>query len=213
MNTEDLISVLATDVQPVPRHAVGNRYAVTLVPGVAVACLLMLSLFGLRPDLSEAARLPLFWVKLGFVACLVWASLITTLRLSRPGRRPGWVPIAGLLTVVVIWVMAGTTLAGAAPVERSALILGTTWQSCPWAITLLSVPVFVAAFAAMRKAAPTQLPLAGAAAGLLAGSLGALVYCLHCPEVETPFVATWYLIGILIPGLAGRLLGPRLLRW
>ena len=213
MKTDDLISVLATGAEPVPRHAVGNRYAVTLVPGVAVACLLMLALFGLRPDLSEAARLPLFWVKLGFVVCLAWASLLATLRLSRPGRRLGWVPIAWLAPVLVIWIMAGMALAGAAPVERPALILGTTWQSCPWAITLLSVPVFVAAFAAMRKAAPTQLPLAGAAAGLLAGTLGALVYCLHCPEVETPFVATWYLIGMLIPGLAGRLLGPRLLRW
>jgi len=65
----------------------------------------------------------------------------------------------------------------------------------------------------MRGQAPTQLPLAGTAAGLLAGTVGALVYCLHCPELQAPFVGTWYLVGMLIPGLFGALLGPRLLRW
>ncbi len=55
--------------------------------------------------------------------------------------------------------------------------------------------------------------MSGAAAGLLAGSLGALVYCLHCPELAAPFLGTWYLLGMLIPALIGSLLGPRLLRW
>jgi hypothetical protein len=28
-----------------------------------------------------------------------------------------------------------------------------------------------------------------------------------------PFLATWYLLGVLIPVVIGTLLGPRLLRW
>jgi hypothetical protein len=28
-----------------------------------------------------------------------------------------------------------------------------------------------------------------------------------------PFLATWYLLGVLIPTAIGTLLGPRLLRW
>ena len=43
--------------------------------------------------------------------------------------------------------------------------------------------------------------------------MGALVYTLHCPEMEAPFLAVWYLLGMLIPAAAGALLGPRLLRW
>lgn len=65
----------------------------------------------------------------------------------------------------------------------------------------------------MRSLAPTSLPLAGAAAGLLAGSVGALVYCLHCPEMGAPFIGTWYLLGMLIPTAAGALLGRFVLRW
>ena len=52
-----------------------------------------------------------------------------------------------------------------------------------------------------------------AGAGLLAGALGALVYALHCPEMATPFLAVWYVVGMAIPTVLGAILGPRLLRW
>jgi len=76
--------------------------------------------------------------------------------------------------------------------------------------------------AALRKALLNEqnidrMYIAGSRNGFHAvmalGTLGALVYCLHCPELEAPFVGSWYLLGMLIPGLAGGLLGPRLLRW
>ena len=213
MRTDDLVALLATGVEPVPRHAVGRRYAVALFLGMAASAMLMLGLLGLRPDLAQAVRLPMFWVKLGFVACLAWAGLLATWRLSRPGKRLDGVPIALVTPVLAMWIMAGAALAGAPPIERPELIFGTTWKSCPWLIALLSLPIFFAVFWAMRGQAPTQLPLAGTAAGLLAGTVGALVYCLHCPELQAPFVGTWYLVGMLIPGLFGALLGPRLLRW
>ena len=213
MRTDDLVTLLATGAAPVPRHTVGRRYAAALLLGLVASATLMLGLLGLRPDLAQAARLPMFWVKLGFVACLAWASLLATMRLSRPGVRLDWVPVLLVAPVVAMWAIAGVALAGAAPVERPELIFGSTWKSCPWLIALLSLPISVAVFWAMRGLAPTQLPLAGTAAGLLAGTAGALVYCLHCPELEAPFVGTWYLLGMLIPGLFGGLLGPRLLRW
>lgn len=213
MRTDDLVRLLATAAEPVPRHAVERRYALALGSGLAVSALLMLDLLGLRPDLDQAVHLPMFWVRLGFVAGLIWASLLATLRLSRPGSRLDRVPTALAAPVLAIWVIAGIALAEAAPGTRADLIFGATWRSCPWLIAMLSLPVFVAVFWALRGLAPTRLPLAGAAAGLLSGSFGALVYCLHCPELDAPFVGTWYLLGILIPALTGSLVGPRLLRW
>lgn len=65
----------------------------------------------------------------------------------------------------------------------------------------------------MRARAPTRLRLAGAAAGLAAGAVGAPVYCLHCPELSAVFVGFWYLLGMLIPAALGALLGPRVLAW
>ncbi|AGA89306.1 hypothetical protein Thimo_0447 [Thioflavicoccus mobilis 8321] len=213
MKTDDLVQLLASDIEPVERHAVERRLAVALGLGAVLAATLMLTLLGVRPDLAQAMHLPLFWVKLGFVAALAWTSLLATLRLSRPGRRLGWVPGAMALPVLFIWALAGIILAGAEPPERPDLLLGATWQSCPWLIALLSLPVFAALLWALRGLAPTDLPAAGATTGLLAGTVGALVYCLHCPETAPPFVAIWYLLGMSLPGLLGGLAGSRLLRW
>ena len=213
MKTEELVTLLATGAGPVERHAFARRYASAIGLGVVVSTLLMLAMLGVRPDLAEAVRLPMFWVKLGFVACLAWASLLASLRLSRPGRRLEWVPATLAAPVLVMWAIAGVVLAAADPAQRVALFFGATWTSCPFLIAMLSVPVFVAALWAMRGLAPTRLPLAGAAAGLLAGTVGALVYCLHCPELAAPFLGSWYLLGMLIPAVVGALSGPALLRW
>jgi hypothetical protein len=112
-----------------------------------------------------------------------------------------------------MWILAAVTLAGAQRELWDEMVFGRTWRSCPLLIALLSVPLFVAVVWAMKGLAPTRLRLAGAAAGLLAGAAGALIYCLHCPELAAPFVGTWYLLGMLIPTSVGALLGPWLLRW
>jgi len=80
-------------------------------------------------------------------------------------------------------------------------------------IALLSIPTFACVFWAIRGLAPTRLRLAGAAGGLLAGSIATLVYSLHCPEMSVAFWAVWYVLGMLIPTAVGAVLGPRLLRW
>ena len=61
--------------------------------------------------------------------------------------------------------------------------------------------------------ATTRPVAAGAAAGLLAGALGALGYALACAELALPFVAAWYTLGVLMTAALGAALGPRLLRW
>ncbi|MGA7180756.1 MAG: DUF1109 domain-containing protein [Thiobacillaceae bacterium] len=213
MKTDDLLMMLATGEGVVRRHAAERRYAAAIAVGLVGATLLMLGLLGVRADLAEAMRLPMFWVKLGFVAFLAVASLLAVLRLSRPGAHLNWVPVAVVAPVMVIWVLAAIVLAVAEPEQRLGLLLGTTWAVCPFLITMLSAPMFGATLWAMRGLAPTRLPLAGAAAGLLSGSVGALVYCLHCPEMEAPFVASWYLLGMLIPAASGALLGRYALRW
>jgi hypothetical protein len=96
---------------------------------------------------------------------------------------------------------------------RVALVLGRTWRTCSLNIALLSLPGLIALLVALRSLAPTRLPLAGAMAGLLAGAVGALAYCLRCQEHAVPFWATWYLLGMAIPMAVGALLGRRVLRW
>jgi hypothetical protein len=213
MKTNELIDMLAQGAEPVEQRAPQRRYAAALGWGGLGAALLMVVVLGVRPDLAQAVRLPMFWVKFAFPATLLAGALLATLRLSRPGVRLGRVPAALAAPVLAIWLLAATALLAAAPGERMPLILGDTWASCPLNVSMLAAPLFIALLWAMKGLAPTQLTLAGTAAGLLAGAGGALVYTLHCPEMTAPFIGVWYLLGMLIPAAVGAVVGPRVLRW
>ena len=213
MKTDELIHLLATNDRPVQRNAIEQRFVVAALAGIAGAGVLMLSLFGLRPDLLATMALPMFWGKLVFAAALAAAGLALLRRMARPGMALGHVALWLALPPLVLWAMALWALSQVSAAERMPLILGSTWRTCPFNIAALSVPAFVAGFWALKGAAPTRLVWTGAGAGLLAGALGALVYALHCPEMATPFLAVWYVAGMAIPTALGAVLGPRLLRW
>lgn len=213
MKTEQLIDLLATGAGAATGPAPAQRYAQALGWGTAGAALLMLGLLQVRADLLAAMAQPMFWGKLGFVASLAGAGLFAALRLSRPGARLDGVVPALLLPVLAMWAVAAVAWFGADAADRPRLFFGATWKTCPLLIALLSAPLFVAVMRAMQGLAPTRPRQAGFVAGLLAGAAAAVVYCLHCPEMAAPFVAFWYLLGMLIPAALGALLGRSLLRW
>ncbi|MCY7319520.1 MAG: DUF1109 domain-containing protein [Ramlibacter sp.] len=213
MKTDDLVNLLAADTLPVQRKAAPRRLALALAAGLPLAAVIMLLEGGVRRDIGQAMLLPMFWVKLLVPALIAAAGFAVLQRLARPGARPGasWLGIA--LPVLLLWALAAVSLATAPPELRASLVMGQTWRSCSASIALISLPLFIAAFVALASLAPTRLALAGACAGVMAGGAGAAVYALHCPELEAPFLAVWYLLGMAVPVAAGALLGPRLLRW
>ena len=213
MKTDELITMLATGAAPVEPDAGVRRVAMALGWGLFGATLLMALFLGVRADLAQALQLPMFWAKLGVPAAAALAALQLARRLGLPGTGPGRAPLLLSALLLLAWAGAAAVLMAAAPEARAPLILGATWKTCPPNIVLLSLPVFVAMFWAMKGLAPTRPVTAGAAAGLLAGASGAAVYALHCPEMAAPFLGIWYVLGMLMPALAGALLGPRLLRW
>lgn len=213
MKTDELVSLLATGTVAVDPHVAGRRYALAIAGGLSGAVLLMLGLLEVRADLAAAAMLPLFWLKIGFVASVMAASLFATVRLSRPGARTSRLHVAMATPVVLMCVLAASVLLLAEPPQRSVLFFGETWRYCPFLIALLSVPAFIAVMWAMKGLAPTRPRLAGFSAGLLSGAMAALVYSLHCPEIDVPFVGFWYLLGMLIPAGVGAWLGDLLLSW
>lgn len=213
MKTEELVALLATGTTAVDRGAAMRRITLALAVGGAGSTLLMAGLLGVRPTLPQDATLAMFWVKFVFVAVLLAGAVTAVLRASRPGApmsRLAWLLAA---PVAALWLLAAADLAGARPDERVALMLGQTWQVCALRIALLSLPAFGALLWAMRGLAPTRLRIAGAAAGLCAGAVGALAYTIHCPELSAAFLGTWYVLGMLIPAAAGALIGPWTLRW
>lgn len=213
MKTNELIDLLSAGDCAVDRYALSKRFAIALLAGALGALLLMGTLYGVRPDLAEVARTPLFWAKVALPGSLTPLALYLCARLARPGIRGGMAWGLLLMPVLLVWVGGAMELAGAPTEARSGLVLGTTWRSCPLNIGLLSVPTFIGVFWALRDLAPTRLRLAGAVGGLLAGATATLAYCLHCPEMGIPFWGVWYLLGMLLPTLMGAILAPHLLRW
>jgi hypothetical protein len=213
MKTDNLVAMLANGASPIEPNAVRRRFSTALGWGVAATALAMAIALGVRPDLVAVSSNPMFWIKLLFPALVAVVMMYAATRLARPGVRLGRVPGALAALIVALWALAIVVLLNAAPEERGALLFGDTWIFCLIAIPLLSIPAFIAAMWAMKGLAPTRLSLAGGAAGLLAGAVSAAVYALHCPELEAPFIAIWYVTGMFIPALVGALIGPRLLRW
>jgi hypothetical protein len=189
------------------------RYAFGITAGALAALILSGGILHVNPALPHEVSLPAFWVRELYCASLGALSLLVMARMGRPGARLGHLP-AGIAGVVfIMWILAATALVSTSSQKRLPLILGATFAVCPFLITLVSAPLFLSFLWILKDLAPTRLRSAGAGAGFAAGSIGALVYTLHCPELATPFIGTWYLLGMLIPTACGAFLGPRLLRW
>jgi hypothetical protein len=93
------------------------------------------------------------------------------------------------------------------------MVLGDEWLECLLSIPIIAIVPFAVTILAVRRAAPTDLVRTGAVAGLVAGSVSAMAYALHCTDDSLLFVAVWYGGTIVLCTLAGAALGPRLLRW
>lgn len=210
--TDELIDRLASEAKPVARGALSRWLLLGLFFGAALAAIGLFAI-GLRPDLATAWADPIFWTKFGYTLLLALAGYVAVERLARPGgslRRAGLAAAA----IVLAGALAGIVQLALAPPEAvRALVLGGTALVCPFYIVALSLPVFAATVLAMRRLAPTNLMLAGAAAGLLAGGTGAWVYAFHCGENGLAFLAIWYTLGIAAVTAIGALLGRYVLRW
>ena len=213
MKTDRLIDLLAADAQPVPAAAAARRLGLALLLGLPLAALIVAAHYGFRADLAQVSQLPMFWVKVMFPLAIGAAGFVAAQRLGRPGARVGRAALGFVVPLAALWLVAALTWLGAPPAERAALVWGQTWRTCALSIGFISLPVFVAAMAALRSLAPTRPMAAGAAAGALAGGVGAAVYALHCPELAAPFLAVWYVAGIALVASAGAVLGRWLLRW
>jgi hypothetical protein len=209
MRTDDLMRSLVADATPAPRLEPLLRIA--LVASLAVSAVLFAASLGPRPDLATVATEPRFMFKFVVTLALAGTAIAVALRLARPGMRahvPALLLAPGLLVAAVLAELAVTPAAswGGRLVGNNALV-------CLVSVPLLAAPVLVAVLMVLRRGAPLRPALTGAAAGLVAGGLGATLYASHCVDDSPLFVATWYSLAIALVVAAGALAGARLLRW
>ncbi len=211
MRTDRLIEMLARDAGPAPRALVARRLAPVVAIGLPAGAALALGAFGAIPAQQFATAVP--WIKLAYAGALACAAAWLAARLSRPGASAGaaWRAMAGV--VLAMAVVAIAWVASQPDGMRVEALLGRSWTRCPTGVLGLSVPALAIALWAMRGLAPTRPVVAGFAAGLFAGAIGACAYALACDESSPAFVAAWYTLGVLASGALGAAIGSRVLRW
>jgi len=189
VRTADLIERLSSeDIGSRP-----NATMLLLVPlaaGCLVSFVVMLAWLGLRPDLSRAIGTSAYWIKFAYTLALAAIFFWLTERLSRPGAATARPRSLLVIPLAIMALVAVTQLAAAPEAARAHLLMGASYNICPWRIAVLSLPILVGA-----------------------GAAGAWVYAFHCDESAAPFVAIWYTLGIAAVGVAGGALGKWLLRW
>lgn len=211
MKTDDLIDMLARGAGAAPRAPAAARLLPALLLGGAIA--LAAALRFKQPVAAALWAEPAMWLKLAYAAALVAAGAWLTARLGRPLPRTRLPLRAALAVVAAMGAFGLVALLSAPEAARLEVLLGQSWRTCPRDVLLLSLPALAGSLWALRGLAPTRPRAAGAAAGVLAGAVGAFGYAFTCPELSPAFVAVWYTLGIAGAGMLGAVLGPRVLRW
>jgi len=213
MKTDDLISLLSTNVEPVDHRQLVRNIGMAVVAGAALAVATVFFVLGPRADLTTVATFipPLLKVAVTFII-LVPAS-IYLIRLARPGgERRSSVALVALSFIAVMFLVV-LSLAFAPSSHWNGTILGDQWLECLISIPLIAIMPFLVIVWAVRQMAPTDLARTGAFVGLVAGCLSATGYALHCADDSVAFFAVWYGSTIALCTIAGWKLGPKLLRW
>ncbi|KAF1719556.1 NrsF family protein [Pseudoxanthomonas wuyuanensis] len=208
--TDALIQRLAGEAGAVrPQHpALLPRLLAATGISLALAVLVVAAAFGIRDDLASHVFSPMYLYKAVAMVCFAIAGLSLVRAAGTPGAS---LRLAVALAPAVLVLVAGmmllddkVTLAGARAVSVPVCLL---------AIVMASLPALALMLLALRRATPTRPALAGAMAGLLAGSIGALAYTLACVNDGTLFVSVWYSLAILIACALGALAGRSALAW
>ncbi len=213
MKTEDLISLLSTNVEPVDHRRIARNVGMAVAAGAVVAVATVFFLLGPRADLTTAGSLVPPLLKVAFTFIILVPASVYLIRLARPGgeRRSSAALVA--LPFIAVMLLVAASLQFAPGSHWTGKVFGDEWLECLISIPLIAIVPFAVLVWTVRQMAPTNLTRTGAIVGLVAGCLSATGYALHCAEDSLPFFALWYGGTIALCSYAGWKLGPNLLHW
>lgn len=210
---QHLIDNLTNDLKPVcplcPYTSCARLLGLATLAGVA-----LLLVIGMRPDLEQSAHTIIPYWKCGIFILIGVGALFTLCRLGLPGRGIGWVG-PSLMTAGLSALIAFALGAIAIAPNNDALwhaIMGRGKLFCFFTVSALGILLALPVLIFIRRFAFTRPGLAGWLIGTGTGAFGAAAYAWHCMVGQTLFVAVWYTLPVIVLGLIGFLLGPRLLR-
>ncbi len=211
MKTDRLIAALASEADIVRSGVAERRIAIASGTGLAVALVMVATVFGFRSDIGGAVAAMSLKGAFGLAAAFAAAPLL--LEVARPNTNAmraaapaGMFALASLVLAVIMFLITP-------PDARVHSWIGGGVPECLYRIPLLAVPIAVALYFAVRGLGPTRLSLAGAAIGGVSGALGAIAYATCCPMDSALYVASWYLAAILFCAAVGAVVVGRALKW
>lgn len=212
MNTDDLIKALAADAGTrEPR--VAEAMPRTLLPAFAFSLVLFLVTLKVRPDIVEALQTWRFNLKIALLVSLVTASGWLVMASARPNAETRLPRFAIMVVPVVLALAVGYELYSVSSNMWLLRAKGSNAFACLASIPIFGLAPLAAIMIALRKGAPKSPVASGAAAGLLAGAMGAALYATHCWDDSPLFIAIWFSIALSGMSVLGAILGSRLLRW
>jgi hypothetical protein len=212
MNTDDIIRAIAADAAA-RSPSLTQRVTVALAAGGLIAGAWFAQQLGVRPDIASALQTWRFATKVAIVLVCFAAALWTAVRLARPDADPRKTLGVLALPAVMLVLAIGVELAVSPASAWAVRAVGSNSRLCLMSIAVMSVAPLAGLLVALRAGAPRSPALAGAVAGLVAGSLGATLYAIHCIDDSPLFVALWYTPAIALAVLVGAAAGHRVLRW
>jgi hypothetical protein len=213
VKTEELITMLSTNVPPTHGREFGGAVLIAIGIGTAVALCFECSMFGTGLEGLGGNHPILQMGVITLILTLVAAGLRLLLVSARPGKRGrgALLLIGGVLLIMLLAGILG--LIGEPRAGWSAMLSGDPLADCLICVPVVAVPTLVALIWALRRGAPVYPALSGSAAGLVAGALGVAALALHQPAVSFLAAAVLYGAPIVLCAVLGAVIGWRLLRW
>lgn len=212
MRTEDLIHAIAADAATPPKRLAPAVW-IALAVSAAAAWIVAWAMLGPRPPVDPAFAAVRFPLKFVLTGAFGAAAAALAMRLAKPGAAVGPARAALLMAFALLATSVLVELFVTPSDLWSTRLVGRNWLVCLIHVPLLSAIPLGVILLAMRRGAPGSPTRLGAAAGMLAGAVGATLYASHCPDDSPLFVAAWYTLSVGFVALVGAAIGSRLLRW
>ncbi len=210
MNTDDLIKTLAQDTA-IPNHHWVRRLGFAFFIAAPFSIMMVWLSLGLNEDIPNLLGNGQFLTKMLWFLLMAASGFWVLGKSLCPDQTPGrhfYLPCL---------LQMGMLVAGG---------VSCLWPAAWWSVTcwheLVGMPphgagIFLAAAVGKPRGGSgdgaANPGLAGLAAGIMSGGLGAFIYGLHCPELALPFIAIWYALGMLLVAGLGFVAGRIVLRW
>jgi hypothetical protein len=203
---------LADDLEPV--RPIDHKRAIVGLTGFALLGLVAVgTILGSRADILAGQPGAVFIFRTLMLLALGSITAAATLALARPGVGRASRAWMGALAMAALVPVTALILAVADPASAFQAVWWPSAALC-LGVSLTAATGFGAILVLhLRRGAPVSPARAGTLVGLASGSLGVLVYSLHCPANSVIYIGLWYGLAILASTLVARQIVPRLIRW